>query len=202
MVKICLRIILSVCFLLLIGCALKPTIHPDYNNLRPNYVLVLPPENTTSGTEIEETVYPILYEKFSRRGYYCLSPELARGVFNANKLEDAGRINSLPPQKFKEIFGVDAILKVRVTDWSSKYAVITSTVNVEFEMELIHAETGAQLWYLKNLLSKAPGGNQGGILGALVEAAAHATFTPYERIAEENATNMIKTVPVGKYGAK
>ena len=188
---------------LFIGCVLKPTLSPKYQQLKPKYVLVLPPENTTSGTEIEETVYPIIYEKFARRGYYCLSPELARAVFNINKLEDAGRINSIPPAKFKEIFGVDAVLKVRVTDWSSKYYVISSNVTVKFEMELVHAESGEVLWALTNTLSKAPGNNQGGgLIGALINAAAHAAFTPYEPIAEENAAMMIKTVPMGRDSEK
>ncbi|MBF0433545.1 MAG: DUF799 family lipoprotein [Fibrobacteria bacterium] len=192
----------SLMFLVFTGCVLKPKINPNYKELRPSYVLVLPPENLTSGTEIEETVYPIIYEKLSRRGYYCLSPEVARAIFNSNKLEDAGRINSINPQKFKELFGVDAILKVRVTEWESKYYVIGSSVNVGFEMELINTADGASLWSLKNLLSKAPSGNSNGILGALVQAAVHAAMTPYEPIAEENAMNMVKTVPKGPYAKK
>ncbi len=186
------------------NCApLKPELHPDYKSVKPRTVLVLPPENTTAGTEIEEQVYPIIFEKLSRRGYHCIPPELARTVFNANKLEDAGRINSLPPMKFKEIFGVDAILKVVVTDWESKYVVISSNVNVGFDMQLIRTQDGSTLWALKRLLSKAPGGNNnGGLIGALVNAAVHAAFTPYEPIAEENADTMIKTIPKGHYANK
>lgn len=188
------------CSLALMNCGPKPRIHPEYNTRKPTVVLVLPPENTLQATEVEETAYPIIFEKMANRGYYCISPELARGIFNANKLEDAARINSLPPEKFKEIFGADAILKVRVLEWASKYIVISSTVTIKFEMTLIDAATGEELWSLTNVVSKSPSGNSGGgLIGALVEAAVHAAFTPYEPIAEENAKKMLATVPKGSY---
>jgi hypothetical protein len=181
------------------NCGPKPNIHPDYANRKPTVVLVLPPENTLQATEVEETAYPIIFEKLTNRGYYCISPELARGIFNANKLEDAARINTLPPQKFKEIFGADAVLKVRVLEWASKYVVISSTVTIKFEMTLVDAATGEDLWSMTHVVSKSPGGNSGSLLGALVEAALHAAITPYEPIAEENAGLMLKTVPEGTY---
>ena len=189
----------AICSLALMNCGPKPSIHPEYSKRKPTVVLVLPPENTLQATEVEETAYPIIYEKMANRGYYCISPELARGIFNANKLEDAARINSLPPQKFKEIFGADAILRVRVLEWSSKYIVISSSVTIKFEMTLIEAATGEELWSLTNVVSKSPGGNSGGLVGALVNAAIHAAFTPYEPIAEENAKAMLATVPEGTY---
>jgi hypothetical protein len=188
------------CGLGLMNCGPKPTLHPDYANRKPTVVLVLPPENTLQATEVEETAYPIIYEKLTNRGYYCISPELARGIFNANKLEDAGRINALPPQKLKEIFGADAVLRVRVLDWTSKYIVISSTVTIKFEMTLVDASTGEDLWSLTHVVSKSPSGNSGGgLVGALIEAAVHAAMTPYEPIADENAGVMLSTLPEGTY---
>lgn len=185
--------------LVLMHCGLTPKMVADYDKKKPTVVLVLPPENTLQATQVEETAYPIIFEKMTNRGYYCISPELARGVFNANKLEDAARINQLPPQKFKEIFGADAILKVRVLDWTSKYIIISSTVTIKFEMTLIDATTGEELWSLTNEISKAPNNSGGGLVGALVSAAMNAAFTPYEPIADENAKNMLNTLPEGKY---
>jgi len=194
-----LRLLLAPAALLLAHCGPKPVIHPDYEKRKPDVVLVLPPENTVQATQVEETAYPIIYEKMANRGYYCIAPELARGIFNANKLEDAGRINSLPPQKFKEIFGADAILRVRVLDWSSKYMVLSSKVSIKFEMTLVDCGSGEDLWSMTNEVAKAPGNSGGGLVGALVNAAMHAAFTPYEPIAEENAKTMLVTVPQGSY---
>jgi hypothetical protein len=189
-------------FLFLQGCAPGFKLVQNYESVKPATVLVLPPENTTAGTEIEEKVYPIIYEKMSRRGYYCISPELARGVFNANKLEDAARINTIPAAKMKEIFGVDAVLRVVVTEWSSKYIVISSSVNVGFKLTLISTTTGEELWSYERILSKSPGGGNSGLIGALVNAAVNAALTQYEPIAEENANNMISTIPMGVFYGK
>lgn len=189
----------ALCGLVLMHCGPKPIIHPDYASRKPTVVLVLPPENTLQATEVEETAYPIIYEKLVNRGYYCIAPELARGIFNANKLEDAARINELPPQKFKEIFGVDAILKVRVLEWASKYIIISSTVTIKFEMTLLDAATGEELWSLTHEVAKSPGGNSNSLVGAMVNAAINAAFTQYEPIAEENAGAMLSTLPEGPY---
>jgi len=127
-----------------------------------------------------------------------VSPELAMQLFEANKLNDPGRINSLPTAKFHEVFGVDAVLRTKVTEWSSKYIVISSTVNVGYDMELLDAKTGTLLWKRTNVLSKAPDNSNGGLLGALVNAAMNAATTPYEPIASENANLMMQSVPQGE----
>ena len=170
----------------------------------PALVLILPPENTTSATNVEGMVYPMVYEKLVQRGYYCISPELARGIFNTNKLEDAGRINSLPPRKFKEVFGADAVLKVRVTQWSSYYVVLASSVSITMEMSLVATETGEVLWSGTRTESRQPDmeGEEGktpSLLGALVKVALHSAMTDYEPIAEDNIDALISQIPLGDY---
>ncbi len=193
-----------------VACATTPIVHttPDFTKMQPKTVLVLPPENTTSNTDVLEKAYPFLFSKLAQRGYYVVSPELAMQLFVANKLNDPGRLNVLPTQKFAEVFGVDAVLKTRVTEWSSKYIVLSSTVNVGFEMSLIDCRSGKLLWSHKNTLSKAPGNGGGGgsgladLIGGLVNTAVHAAVTPYEPIASENAGIMMSTIPLGAVNVK
>ncbi len=186
--------------LFLIQCAPTAKINPNFEKMKPKVVVVLPPENTTSNTEVEETAYPILFEKVSNRGYYCISPEMVRAIFNSNRLEDAGRINQLPLKKFKEIFGADAVLRTKITDWSSKYIIISSTVTITLESELMDTKTGEELWSMKNTVSKSPNNSGGGVVGGLVGAVMNAAFTPYEPIMEENANTTLTTIPQGDYG--
>ena len=130
-----------------------------------------------------------------------ISPELALQLFEANKLNDPGRLNKLPAEKFNDVFGVDAVLRTKVTEWSSKYIVISSTVNVGYDMELLDAKTGTLLWKNSQVLSQAPNNNSGGgVVGLLVSAAVHAAVTPYEPVAQQNAMNMLKTIPQGAVG--
>lgn len=188
--------ILLVCVaaLSLISCTIKPDyLDPAMATNQPKILVVLPPENQTSNTEVEEKLFPILGTQFAKRGYYVLSPEMVRAVFNQNKLQDAGQINQLSVQKVGEVFKADAVLKTRVYDWSSAYYVLGSSVNVGLDMEIVDVKTGKQLWAFKRLLSKAPDNDSG-----LIGAALHAATTPYEPIARENAAVMFSTVPEGK----
>lgn len=190
---------------LLLGCSSQP----PKPWVPPSLVLILPPENTTAATDIESIVYPMVYERMVNRGYYCISPELARGIFNTNKLEDAGRINSLPPRKFREVFGADAVLKVRVTEWSSYYMVLASSVSVTMEMSLVDTETGETLWTRTRTESRSPESDSAGtgkpglvetLVHAMIDAAVHAAITEYEPIAEANVEAMVGEVPAGDYG--
>jgi hypothetical protein len=192
--------LLGLSALLLTHCGPKPFVHPKYQEMKPKVLVVLPPDNTTSNDEVEKVAYPILYEKFSNRGYYCIAPELVRSVFNANRMENAGKINELPPQKMHEVFNADAVLKVRITEWSTKYIIISSEVTITVELEMVDAKSGEKLWGMKNTISKSPGNSGGGFIGAMVNAALFAAMEKYEPIMEENAKTVVSTVPMGDYG--
>lgn len=195
--------LLLISVVLITACTRKPKfLSPELTAKPPKVVLVLPPENQTSNTNVEEVAYPILMTALAQRGYYVIAPELARNIFNKNKLEDAGRINTLPVQKFKEIFNADAVLKVKVTEWSSKYILISSTVNVGLELELFDTQSGEPLWMDEFLLSASPGNNDSGILAALINNAIHAASVPYDPIALQNATIQYQTIPEGPHYGK
>lgn len=188
--------------LALVGCAPKVYTTADFERLKPKTVLVLPPENTTSNTEVLQKSYPFVFSELAQRGYYAIAPELALQLFRANKLEDPGQINSLPTTKFNDVFGVDAVLRTKVTEWSSKYIVISSTVNVGFDMELLDTKTGTLLWRHSQTLSKSPDNSNGNPLAMLINAAVNAALTKYEPIASENARLMTLTIPQGQYYVK
>jgi hypothetical protein len=188
--------------LLLGACAPQTRTTSDFDRLKPKTVLVLPPENTTSNTEVLQKSYPFVFSEMAQRGYYVVSPELALQLFRANKLNDPGQLNNLPTAKFNEVFGVDAVLKTKVTEWSSKYVVVSASVNVGFDMTLVDAKSGTVLWSHSRVLSQTPGGNNNSILGALVNAALTAATAPYEPIASDNAKFMLSTIPQGPYHAQ
>jgi hypothetical protein len=188
-------------FMLLFLSACGPTyfLNEKLEKNPPKVVIILPPDNQTSNTEVEEKLYPILYDILSNRGYYCVSPELARMVFNANKLNEAGRIHEIPPNKFREIFAADAILKTRVTDWSVSYVVISSSITITLEMELFDSKSGELLWSMTRTLQQSSGSSNAGLIGSLINAAISTATFEYEPIAEDNTAFMFKTIPEGPY---
>lgn len=185
-----------------IGCAPRFTLSPDYESNKPKTIVLLPPENTTSNNDIEYKAYPILFQELARRGYYVISPEIVKTVFIANKFENAGRINTIPVQNIGEVFGADAVMRCRVTEWSKKYVIIHTSINVGFDLELFDARTGELLWQCENVVSKSPNNNNNSILGALVSNAVSAVVGQYEPVAEENARKMTNTIPDGEYYGK
>lgn len=194
-------LLVGVVGLTIVGCAPKVYTTADFDRLKPKTVLVLPPENTTANTEVLQKSYPFVYSELAQRGYYVIAPELTLQLFRANKLNDPGQINTLPTAKFNEVFGVDAVLKTKVTEWSTKYIVISSSVNVGFDMELLDAKSGTLLWKHSNVLSKSPNSNNNSLLGAMINAAVAAATVQYEPIASDNARMMLTTIPQGQYNA-
>lgn len=141
--------------LFLTACGPPPIVfNENLKNHPPKVILILPPENTTIHEDVEEKLYPIIYDVISNKGYYCLSPQLVKTVFEANKLNEPGRINEIPVQKFKEVFNADAILKTRVLEWDVTYMFFLATITVSFEMELIDAQSDEVLWSAERLLQR------------------------------------------------
>lgn len=193
---------IALSILLTTACVgLQPNhLDPSMKTNPPKVVAVLPPENITANTEVEEKLYPIISTRLAERGYYVLSPELIRNIFLANKLEDAGTINALPPQRFRDTFGADAVLITRVTDWSSKFFVVGSSVSVGLDMSLIDTRSGTLLWQLDRTLARTPQTDSGGgLVGAIINSAIHASIVPYEPIADENTMTIYSTIPNGPY---
>jgi len=181
--------------LFLFGCGPVPP--PEVSDHK--VVVVLPPENMTAHNEVEERSYPEISAAFAQRGYYCISPELVRAVFNANKFEDAGRINTLPVQKIGEVFGADAVLRTRVTEWSTTYILVYASVTVGLEMELLDVKTGGVIWTAKRTLSKKPDPNQVNDPISLLVASAFTAMLSYDEVVDENAHEMLSNLIQGPY---
>lgn len=198
--------ILALVSLGLVACAPKVNYHERMVSNPPKTVLILPPENLTSNTEVEEKLYPILTSEFAKRGYYVYSPEMIRAIFNSNKLNEAASINQVSYGKLKDVFGCSAVMRTKVFDWSSKYIVISSSVNVGLNMELQDCNDGLMLWKDSILVSESPGGNNGGLLGAMVNAAIHAATAPYEPVAANASARLAGELPNGpqfeRFGVK
>ncbi len=104
--------------LLLPACA--PT--HDYSKFfehHPRSILILPPSNKTTAVDAPIVFDTTVTRPFAERGYYVFPLPLARGVLLDLGLTDEGLISSVPPQKFKELFGADAVLYVTIDTWAT-----------------------------------------------------------------------------------
>lgn len=182
-------VVIACAALWLSGCVTQPK--PDYANFfdhQPRSILVVPPANKTTAVDASAIFLTTVSAAFAERGYYVFPVFLVQDILNDLGATDEGAITAIPPEKFREVFGTDSILYVTITDWTTSYVVIASSITVGAEYRLVDASTGAVLWTGKQKLVQNSGDGGGGLIGALVNAAITAATVQYRPIAIQTNT--------------
>lgn len=106
-------------------------------------------------------------------GYYVVPVALADETFRQNGLTSAGDVHQVSPAKLREIYGADAALYVTVSDYGTRYMVISSATIVTASAKLVDLRSGTTLWTGSATASseEGNGGNNGGLVGMLITAA-------------------------------
>ena len=137
--------------LLLVGCAAQPKKiqHKDYSKLRgedPLSILVVPAVNRTVDVTAADYFLSTLSVPVAERGFYVYPVYLVKRLLEDDGLSDATLVHQADPKRLGAIFGADAVLYVTINKWDAKYAVLSTSVEVEFEYVLKSARTGEELW--------------------------------------------------------
>ena len=87
-------------------------------------------------------------------------------TFKQNGLNNAVEISQVPAAKLRSIFGADAALYVKVTDYGTQYRVLSSATIVTATASLVDLKTGTTLWTGSASASSEEGqSNNGDIIG-------------------------------------
>ncbi len=157
---------------LLAGCAV-PQKNVDYTAFReskPASILVLPPVNTSVDVAATAAVLSQATLPLAESGYYVVPVAVMDETFKQNGLSSADEIQELPAAKLRDIFGADAALYMTVKQYGSTYAVVSSSVTVAVDAELIDLRNGAKLWSGSKQVVQASSSSGGGLLGMLIQA--------------------------------
>lgn len=157
---------------LLGGCA--PTKSVDYSafkQAKPRSILVLPPLNESP--DVKATYSMLAGHLPAGRG------RLLRGAGGAGRRDlpperpDQRRRRTRCPRPLREIYGADAALYVTVSDYGTRYMVISSATIVTASAKLVDLRSGTTLWTGSATASseEGNGGNNGGLVGMLITAA-------------------------------
>lgn len=182
----------------------KKDAFPEVYNERPLSILVLPPINVTTAADAKEYYLTTVAEPMSYAGYYILPIEVTSNILNLVGLPDTEMVNEVHLQKFKEFFGADAVLIVKIVKWDTTYAVLAANVAVGVECVLKSTTTFKNLWQYDGIIvvDTSGGSGGGGLIGlavkAVVTAIATAT-TDYVPIARRVNYMVIGSMPYGKY---
>lgn len=158
---------------LLGGCAAPKTVdYSAYKQARPKSILVLPPINESPEVQASYSLVSQVTYPLAEAGYYVMPIALVDETFRQNGLTTANDIQAVAPGKLHEIFGADAALYITVSEYGTRYMLVTSDTSVTASAKLVDLRTGTTLWTGSARASSEEGNNNGGgLVGMLITAA-------------------------------
>ena len=190
------------------GCATymtKEDFAPEMYTEHPASILVLPPINKTTAADAKEYYATTVAEPLTNSGYYVFPMEVVYDILQQEGLFDTETMLNIPPQKFKEYFGADAVLYVTLLEWNTQYFITSGSVTVKAACELRSTHTGNLIWFYDEAVEVNTTGNSGGAGGlaglfAQVIATAITTATQsYIPVARDASAKIFLAMPFGKY---
>lgn len=172
---------------------------------RPISVLVLPPMNETTAADAKEYYATTIAEPLSYGGYYVFPLEVTSEIMKAEGIYDTELLLNTPPQKFREYFGADSVLYIKILNWDTVYYVVGGHVKVSVEFLLRSTTTGEDLWkYDGTIIVDTSGGSGGagglaGLLIKIVTTAVKTATTDYVPLAKRANSIALVSIPYGKY---
>jgi hypothetical protein len=206
--KILYTIIFAALSLSLFGCKTfqaKGDYSPKMYSERPLSILVLPPVNKTTAADSKEYYATTVAQPLTNSGYYVFPMEVVYDILQQEGLSDAETMSNIPPQKFREFFGNDAVLYVSILKWNTSYVVVSGSVTVQAECELKSSITGETLWaYNEEVTVSTEGSNYGsggwvGLIAKVVSTAIQTATQDYVPLATTANEKIFATLPYGKY---
>ncbi|GFO70047.1 lipoprotein [Geomonas limicola] len=174
-----------------------------YQNM-PVTVLVLPPINNTTAADASDCLTTTLTSALGRVGFYTYPAMAISDILKSEGISSTEMLLNVPPAKFRQYFGADAVMYVTVDQWDTSYYVIGGHVTVGITYALKSTATGETLWKYRNVLQVDTSGQNsgGGLAGLIVQAVATAVKTAtqdYVPVANQLNVISLNTVPFGKY---
>jgi hypothetical protein len=118
---------------------------------------------------------------------------------------DTELLLNTPPQKFREYFGADGVLYIKILKWDTAYYVVGGNVTVAVEFLLRSTHTGEDLWKYDGIITVDTSGDSGGAGGLaglvlkVVTTAIKTAATDYVPLAKQANSVALVSMPYGKY---
>ena len=171
----------------------------DYDmfyELQPKTILVLPVTNETTSAEAPAAFQSTIASPLIQRGYYVLPVLPTINIMQAEGIYEGEQLQNVPPQRFGELLGADAVLYITLHSWDTTYMVLASGVSVSMTYKLVDTTTGEQLW-IDTATRTVQSDTSGGLLGALINAAITAMSTEYIDLASQANSLALVSLPSG-----
>jgi len=168
----------------------------------PKSIAVLPLYNETIDIDAPKLVYPMIVRELENKDYYVVPPVITLEMLaEVKNVREGGQMNAYSIRELGDLLHADAVLMVTLTDWSTKYVVVASTVTVAATFRLVDVKSGTLLWETSVTRSKGSGARSDSLLKMVVDAAANAILTQYTTLAEDMVDTAFSRLPLGSFPA-
>lgn len=123
-----------------------PTLNPEFQQLRPRTLAVLPFDNMSTDLDATPLVRPIIAERLSALGYQIKPLDEVDQILQDNGVLISHDVYAFTPEELGGMLGVDAVVFGTVTDFTTKYVVLYASVSVGLKLDLTDCRTGSVLW--------------------------------------------------------
>lgn len=165
--------------LLLAGCVTPPE-RPDFSAFEaaaPRSILVVPSVNNSLDVDAPDYLLSTLPGPLAEKGYYVFPVNTTKIVLEQEGFYEGEQIHQQPPELLAKLFHADAVLFVTINRWDAQYAVLSTTVTVEFDYRMV-ARDGTEIWSATQRMAYSPQNNDtGSPLGNVLAAALSAALT-------------------------
>jgi hypothetical protein len=147
----------------------------------------------------------------AEQGYYVFPVNLVKRLLEDDGLSDAGFVHRADPVRLAGLFGADTVLYIVIERWDARYAVLATTVTVQFHYVLKSGITGEELWRTRSTMSYTPESQSSGnpwadlIAAAITAAVAKAApnYIPLAQAANYSAVmDRYQGLPPGPHHRK
>ena len=160
----------------LTGCA-NVAVKKDlsaFNAAAPRSILVVPAVNKTLDVDAANYLLSTLTVPLAEKGFYVFPVNTAKFVLEQEGFYEGEQIHNQSPEVLAKLFGADAVLYVTIKRWDAQYAILATTVTVEFDYRMI-GKDGAEIWQANQKMQYTPqNSSSGSPLAMLITAAINA----------------------------
>lgn len=163
----------------LTGCVSAP-VKKDlsaFNTAAPRSILVVPAINKTLDVDAPNYLLSTMTIPLAEKGFYVFPVNTAKFILEQEGFYEGEQIHNQPPEVLANLFGADAVLYVTIKRWDAQYALITTTVTVEFDYRMV-IKDGTEIWQANQKMQYTPENNNAGghPLVALISMAVNAAI--------------------------
>lgn len=199
--------------ILLTGCATqsKKLDMSAFNAAAPRSILVVPVINKSLDVDAPNYMLSTLPIPLAEKGYYIFPVNTTKYVLEQEGMYEANRIHMEPPESLAKLFGADAVLYVTINRWDATYALLVTTVTVDFDYRMV-SKDGTEIWKEHQTMEYSPQNNNNSgsplaaVIGALINAALTRAAPNYIPLAQQANQQVFvlgqNAIPNGPYLTK